>query len=216
MVELPLDPLLAVRIDSPVTGDDGTSSVGRALAHGEHRIVVLVADLELRPSGVEVVPGLAGEIDDSVLRLIEGVAEEDGLQEILVSDEVVLGEPDHDGLALGARAVAFEDDHELDGVVEALDGLGGGIGGERTLVGGVDLGLLEDRGEGLLHLGPGGSERWRASVVAHGPVVLAHDVPGVVPLAVGGKRGMKETDLASHWRASGGCGGGGGHLVCGQ
>lgn len=72
----------------------------------------------------------------------------------------------------------------------ALDGLCDGVGGERALVGGVDLGLLEDWGAVLLHLGPGGGERWRAGVVADGPVVLAPDDPGVVPLAVGGKRGM--------------------------
>lgn len=92
MVDLPLDPILAVRIDSPIASDDGTSSVGHTLAHGEHRIVVLFPDLELSPSGVKVVPGPPGEIDDPVLGLVEDVAEKDGLQEVLIPDEVVLRE----------------------------------------------------------------------------------------------------------------------------
>lgn len=101
-------------------------------------------------------------------------------------------------------------------MVVALDGLCGGVGGERALVGGVDLGLLEDWGDVFLYLGPGGGERWRASVVAGGPVVLAHDVPGVVPLAVGDECSAQDTDVMSLWGAGSGCGGGSGHLVFGQ
>lgn len=173
---------LAVVVNSPVASDDGTSSVGHALIHGEHRIIVLVVSLELSPSAEEVVVGLASQIDDCGVVLVERTAEEDGLQEALVADLAALFEPCHQALALGVGAVTFEDVHKLDGVVEALDSLHLRDGSERALVTGVDLGLLEGRGEVLFHLGPSGGERRRAGVVAGASIVLAYDVPSVVPL----------------------------------
>lgn len=199
---------LAVVVNGPVASDDGTSSVRHALIHGEHRIVVLLVDLELSPSAEEVVVGPASQIDDCSVVLIERAAEEDGLQEALLADLAVLLEPGHEALALSAGAVALEDDHELDGAVEALDSLSFWDGSERAVVGGVDLGLLEGGCKGLFHLGPGGGEGRRASVIAGASLVLAHDVPSVVPLAVGREGGTQDTDVASHCRAGGGCGDG--------
>jgi hypothetical protein len=64
--------------------------VGETFVHGKDRIVVLVADLELGPSGEEVVPGQTSQISDRVMTLVEGKAEEDGLAEVLVGRAVVV------------------------------------------------------------------------------------------------------------------------------
>lgn len=81
---------LAVVVNGPVASDDGTSSVGHALIHGEHRVVVLLVDLELSPSAEEVVVGLASQVYDCGVVLVERAAKEDGLQEALLADLAVL------------------------------------------------------------------------------------------------------------------------------
>lgn len=102
MVPLPLHPLLAVGVQSPVPSDDGTSSVPQALAHGEYRIFVLLADLELSPCGEEVGSNASGQLGDGGARLGEHVAEEEGTLKLLGSAaDLVLSEPEDQGLAVG-------------------------------------------------------------------------------------------------------------------
>jgi hypothetical protein len=200
VVTLPLQLLQGVRIDGPVLRDDRTSRVGQALLHGEHRVVELLANLELSPSVVEVVVSFGGQVHDYVVPGVEGVAEEDGFLEVLGRDaSLVAPEPGDQLLAVGVGAVAFVDGDELDGVVEALDGFGGGVGGERAVGG---------RG----NLGPGGGEGRRAGIVAGASVVLAHDVPSVVPFGVGHESGAQDADVARGLRALSG-GRGGRHLL---
>jgi hypothetical protein len=109
--------------------------------------------------------------------LVERLGGEVGLQSLPVSQaRLVVGESSHQFLALGVVAVVLEDDHKFDCVVEALDGLFRGVRGERAVDGCGDLGLLEGRGEGLLHLGPGVGERCGTSCVACASLVLSQDV----------------------------------------